>query len=167
MTATLTGKRCLGRACGSAQRGVAQPGAGKRWSGGGLAGDFADGHHRSSRRGSRRGDLGARPGQGHPLVAGLDGQTPGFCVRFTPNGSSWANWVGTLVRPAHDKLTTPASTPSYGPGNRHREWIPTWNDNPGHSTGPRPPVRSSIPRRLPLQARTASQQAGGNKSKNF
>jgi transposase len=68
---------------------------------------------------------------------------PRFHVHFTPTGSSWMNqverWFGLLT----DKLIRRGvHTSVQALENDIRDWIATWNDNPGRSPGPRPPMRS-------------------------
>ena len=69
---------------------------------------------------------------------------PRFHVHFTPTGSSWMNqvperWFALLT----DKLIRRGvHTSVQALENDIREWIATWNDNPGRSPGPRPPARS-------------------------
>jgi len=67
---------------------------------------------------------------------------PRFHMRFTPTYSSWLNQVGHLFA----EITRRMLHRSVQALERDvLEWARAWNENPGRSSGPRPPTRSSPP----------------------
>jgi transposase len=69
---------------------------------------------------------------------------PRFHLHFTPTGSSWINqverWFGYLT---DQKIRRGVHKSVQALEAGIRDWISTWNENPGHSSGPKPPTRSS------------------------
>src|SRR6185312_2349778 len=69
---------------------------------------------------------------------------PRFHMHFTPTYSSWLNqverWLGLLT---DKKLGRGAHRSIQALENDIRDWITTWNQNPRHSPGLSPPMRSS------------------------
>jgi transposase len=69
---------------------------------------------------------------------------PRFVLHFTPTSSSWLNLLERWFAELTNKLLRRGAHRSVRALNADiRAWIETWNDNPAHSSGPRPPTRSS------------------------
>ncbi|MCX0275267.1 transposase [Nocardia zapadnayensis] len=81
-----------------------------------------------------------------PIVNEWLARHPRFHVHFTPTGSSWLNqverWFGYLT----DQLTRRGVHKSVAALEKDvTTWIQHWTENPGRSSGARPPKESSTP----------------------
>ena len=73
-------------------------------------------------------------------------QHPRFVLHFTPTSSSWINLVERWFAELTTKLLKRGQHRSVRQLNAEiRDRIDTWNENPAHTCGPRPPTRSSTP----------------------